>query len=122
MRRMGYYASALSLSIRIEHGPRLSAEMRCYRAQDSISFINLLNILWAGFMREVRGAAIKKISVTLHHLIPVSDLQPELFEVLPDIDLRKRQKAEKISQALDKINHRFINAPCSGPWPTAAQT
>lgn len=107
MRRMGYYASALSLSIRIEHGPRLSAEMRCYRAQDSISFINLLNILWAGFMREARGAAIKKISVTLHHLIPVSDLQPELFEALPDIDLHKRQKAEKISQALDKINHRF---------------
>lgn len=107
MRRMGYYASALSLSIRVEHGPRLSAEMRCYRAQDSISFINLMNTLWAGFMREAHGAAIKKVSVTLHHLIPASDLQAELFEVLPDIDLLKRQKADKISQALDKINHRF---------------
>jgi DNA polymerase IV len=107
LRRMGYYASALSLSMRIEHGPRLSGDMRCHRAQDSMTFINLLDILWMGLMREARGRAIKKISVTLHGLVAASDLQAELFEVLPDVELRKRHKAEKISQALDKINHRF---------------
>ncbi len=107
LRRVGYYASALSLSVRIENGPRLGNDIRCYRAQDSMTFLNLLDTLWAGLMREARGLHVKKVSVTLHGLVPASDLQAELFDVLPDLDLRKRYKAEKISQALDKINHRF---------------
>lgn len=107
LRRMGYYASAFSLSARIEHGPRLKGGLRCYRAQDSLTFLHLLDKLWDGLMCEARGARLKKVSITLHELVPASELQPELFEVLPDMDMRKRAKAEKISRALDKINHRF---------------
>ncbi len=107
LRRMGYYASTLSLSVRVENGPRLGGDMRCYRAQDSMTFLGLLDTLWTSLMREAPGGHIKKVSVTLHGLVPASDLQAELFDVLPDMDLRKRHKAEKISQALDKINHRF---------------
>lgn len=107
LRRMGYYASALSLSVRVEHGPRLGAELRCHRAQDSITFLNLMNILWGKFIREAQNQPIKKISVTLHGLVPAGDLQTELFEALSDVELRERQRAEKISKALDKINHRF---------------
>jgi DNA polymerase IV len=39
--------------------------------------------------------------------IAASELEPELFTELPDIDLKARAKAEKVSYALDKINHRF---------------
>jgi len=107
LRRMEYYAGALSLSARVENGPRLEGGMRCYRAQDSMTFLHLFDKLWVGLMREARGARIKKVSITLHELVPASGLQPELFDVLPNVDMRERAKAEKISRALDKINHRF---------------
>ncbi len=58
-------------------------------------------------MKEGCNARVKKVSVTLHELVPADQLEPELFEVLPDIDLRERDKAERMSRALDKINHRF---------------
>jgi len=107
LRRMGYYASAFHLSARIENGPRIEASEHCYRAQDSVTFLHLLDRAWERIVREARGARIKKISMSLHDLVEATDLQPELFAELPDIDLKARMKAEKMSKALDKINHRF---------------
>src|ERR1700729_3814093 len=69
LRRMEYYAGALSLSARIENGPRLEGGMRCYRAQDSMTFLHLFDKLWDSLMREARGARIKKVSITLHELV-----------------------------------------------------
>ncbi len=107
LRRIGYYASHFSLSARLENGPRLEWSAHCYRAQDSLTFLNLLNEGWKRISKEARGARIKKVSVSLHGLTAATDLQPELFAELPDIDLKARLKAEKMSKALDKINHRF---------------
>jgi len=107
LRRMGYYASCFSLSARIENGPRLEDGERCYRAQDSMTFLHLLDTAWDKIMRQARGARIKKVSIALHGLTAATDLQPELFSELPDVDLKERIKSEKMSEALDKINHRF---------------
>ncbi len=107
LRRMEYYAGALSLAVRIENGSRLEGSARCYRAQDSMTFLGLLDKLWESLAQQTQGACIKKVSITLYDLIPISGLQAELFDVLPDIDMCERVKAEKISQALDKINYRF---------------
>ena len=107
LRRMEYYAGAFSLSARLENGPRLEGGIHCYRAQDSMTFLHLLDKLWGALMREAHGARIKKVSITLHELVPASGVQPELFDMLPDVDMRQRDKAEKLSRALDKINHRF---------------
>jgi DNA polymerase-4 len=107
LRRMEYYAGAMSLSARLENGPRLEGGMHCYRAQDSMTFLHVLDKLWNALMREARGARVKKVSITLHELVPACSLQPELFDVLPDVDLRQRTRAESLSRALDKINHRF---------------
>ena len=107
LRRMGYYASTFSISARIENGPRLEDSKHCYRAQDTMTFLHLLDTAWNKIMLEARGAKIKKVSVSLHGLIAANDLQPELFSELPYIDLQERIKSEKMSRALDKINHRF---------------
>ncbi len=107
LRRMGYYASCFSLSARLESGPRVGWEARCYRAQDSLTFLQLLGEGWQAIMRESCGARIRKVSVTLSGLIAADALQPELFSELPDVDLHQRDKAERMSRALDKINHRF---------------
>ena len=104
---MDYYASSFYLSVRLESGVRLEHGQRCYRAQDSLTFMHLLDASWDELMREARGARIKKVSVSLNGLIAASDLQAELFAELPDSEMQKRHRAEKMSRALDAINHRF---------------
>ena len=107
LRRMGYYASSFYLSARIENGPRIEDTERCYRAQDTMTFLRLLDQAWDKVMRQARGQRIKKVSISLHGLTAADELQPELFAELPDVDLKARMKSEKMSQALDKINYRF---------------
>lgn len=106
MRRIGYAASAFHLSVRTENGPRLECDMRCRPAQDSFTFLHLLDDAWRAVMREAGNCRLRKVSVTLHQLVEAGTLQPQLFDVA-DKELVARQKAERVSVALDKINHRF---------------
>jgi DNA polymerase-4 len=108
LRRIGYFAQGLSVGARLENGPRIEASTRCYRAQDSFTFLRMLERLWERLVSQApRGARIKKISITVHDLVGADALQEDLFEVLPEADKQEREKAEKISAALDKINHKF---------------
>ena len=107
LRRMGYYASGFHLAVRLESGGRLEDNEKCYRAQDSMTFLHLLEKAWKRLMSQARGARIKKVSVSLHGLVAASDLQPELFAELPEAELKQRMRAEKMSRALDAINHKF---------------
>lgn len=107
LRREGYYAQRLTLSVRIENGPRFAMEARFFRAQDTQSLLQVLDELWAQMASESRGARLKKVSVVLYGLIAQHDVEPELFDLLPDVDLKARAKAEQVSRALDALNHRF---------------
>ena len=107
LRRMGYYASSFHLSVRLENGLRLEDNERCYRAQDSMTFLHLLDNAWAKLAPHMRGERVKKVSISLNGLIAASELQPELFAELPEDELKKRVRSEKMSRALDAINHRF---------------
>src|ERR1700693_1832303 len=107
LRRMEYYAGAMSFSARLENDARVHAEERFYRAQDNKTFLDLLNKLWTQALRRSRGVRIRKVSVTLSDLVTTTDLQADLFASLPDVDLAARGKSEKLSRAMDKINHRF---------------
>jgi DNA polymerase-4 len=107
LRRMDYYASALTLSMRLENGPRLEDWLRCYRAQDSMTFLAILDQLWEKLVAASRGARIRKVSVTLHALTPASALEPDLFDAVADTGVAAQAKAENLSRAMDKINQRF---------------
>lgn len=108
LRRMEYYAAALSFSARLENGQRLTGEERCWRAQDNSSFLHMLDRIWqATIGRMPRNERIKKISVTLHGLCPASQIQPDLFDRHGDDDLAMRMKSERLSRAMDVLNHRF---------------
>jgi DNA polymerase-4 len=107
LRRLGYYASTFCLSVRLEEGGRLDYSEQCYRAQDSLTFLHIMERGWAAIQREARARRIKKTSVSLFGLVAADALQPELFGGLPEKELAARRKAEKMSEALDKVNHRF---------------
>lgn len=109
LRREGYYASRFALSVRVENGPRYALEAQCFRAQDTATFVHLLDMLWAEIQRASRGARLKKVSITLYGLSPAQSTQSqaELFDLLPGVDMKLRAKAEQVSRALDALNHRY---------------
>jgi DNA polymerase-4 len=107
LRRMDYYAGAFSLSIRLENGLRLGLEARCPPAQDSFVFLQTLEEMWLELMHEARGQRIKKVSVTLYALLPAGQVQPDLFDNISKTEEKKRDKNEKISHVMDKLNQKF---------------
>jgi DNA polymerase-4 len=107
LRRMEYYAGAMSFSARLENGMSVHAEGRFYRAQDNKTFLDLLNSLWNHALEKSSGVRIRKVSVTLSELVAVNNLQAELFASATDIEPTSRRKSEKLSRAMDEINHRF---------------
>jgi DNA polymerase IV len=107
LRRMKYYAGAMSFSARLENDTHVQAEERFYRAQDNKTFLDLLNRLWTQALKQSRGVRIRRVSVTLSDLVAATNLQAELFASVPDADLAARGKSEKLSRAMDKTNHRF---------------
>lgn len=107
LRRMEYYASIFCVSARLEEGGRLEYTEQCYRAQDTMTFLHMLDRGWEAITREAKGRRIKKISVSLFGLVAADALQPELFGGLSAEEEKARGKAEKMSAALDKINHKY---------------
>jgi len=107
LRRLNYYAAAFCLSVRIENGPRLHFERHCSFAQDSFTFLALMNEVWAEMMQAARPRLIKKVSVTLYHLREAAQIQPGLFDHLALDKTPARHKAERLSVAMDMINQRF---------------
>ncbi len=108
LRRMEYVAGAISLSLKVEEGPRYGLESRCIHASDSMTFLHLVEELWAEIMRGIGPhARIKKVSMTLSRLQPQGQAQADLFNPLGRDVALARAKAERMSAALDVLNQKF---------------
>lgn len=115
LRRMEYQARRLTLSVRIENGPRLAADMGCTAARDNFTFLEMLETLWEALERDIGRQRLKKVSVTLSGLEDPRQVQVQgdLFAApatpteTPPAPAVKKQKNEKISAAMDKLNQKF---------------
>ncbi len=113
LRRLGFYAQAMRLSVRLQNGPRLSAEARFHRTCDSPGLQAALLSLWDEAITAADGAApgkgraihIKKVAVTLHGLITQEDVQPELFD--HPQDSKQQARREQLSRAMDRLNAKY---------------
>ena len=107
LRRMNYTSGAISLSMRIENGPRIGAEAHCIQACDSFTFLHLLDELWVDLLRRNKPQRLKKVSVTLSRLREANTTQHDLFENESSDEKQQRAKAERMSRALDILNHKY---------------
>jgi DNA polymerase IV len=107
LRRMEYFAGAFSLSLRLESGSRYGLEARIPHAQDSFTFLEILQEMWAEIIRETKTQRIKKVSVTLNGLTPANQVQPDLFASIDTQKEKRREKNEGISKAMDILNQKF---------------
>ncbi len=109
LRREGYRAKSISLSVRTEDKGRGEAKMRLPKpVSDTFTLMHTLDQLWPEAMIEVRWARLKKIAVTLNDIEEMcAPKQLEMFpEMLPvsEIDDERRNK---LSAAMDKLNQQF---------------
>ena len=111
LRRDGYYATAMDISLRVEQGERYHSEVRFVPTQDTLSLTPLWNEQWNMMMHGIKAELrcnhlrIKKTSITFHGLETEPDTQPDLFN--GTAQLHKREKNEKLSLAMDALNQRF---------------
>ncbi len=121
LRRMGYVASNISLSLDVENGFSYQMAASCFEANDSLTFLHLVDEMWKQILEGMGPVRIKKVGVTLRQLTEGSSVQPELFEQLPGS--QGREKAERISRTLDTIHQRYgSNSLSLGLLPTEGRS
>lgn len=83
LRKQGFYATAMTLSVRANrHRPDSQGghrDTRFAQTQDTIALLQVLNLLWHSGLHTLQQP--KAVSVTLHGLIPSSQHTPDLWDV-----------------------------------------
>jgi DNA polymerase-4 len=74
-------------------------------ASDTPTFLHALDELWHEAIAQSGRARIKKISIVLHGL--TATIQQDLLDPVTEDALEARDRGERLSEALDAINHRF---------------
>ena len=107
LRRKGYHAATLSLSVRIVDGPRWGGEQRLAPAQDPFTFLQHLDDLWGRMLHDMRPHRLKKISVILSDLKKPADLTGDLLTAHQPETLRTLQRREALAAAMDKLQNKY---------------
>ncbi len=97
LRRQGYLARSLRISVSYERGGSFSQEIALPSAHDTPTLLHQFYVLWR---RRAPGACpIKKVGVCVAGLVPASQVPRPLFD--------EAEKLQRLSQAVDKINMRW---------------
>lgn len=110
LRRLGYRATRMDLSVRIEHGPREAQGVQFAPLSDSPGLLKESGRLWRAVVEVTGPLRIKKVSVTLHGLVPATgEQQLELFPAVSAAEGRALDPAarERLSLAIDTLNKKF---------------
>jgi DNA polymerase-4 len=108
LRRYGFYAKSMSLSIRSSSGKRIFLKHSFYRACDNFSFMKNLFELWQKATSQLaKNEKVKKISIVLFDLVDSESIQPEIFDFSSENNSKKIKKQENLSKAMDLINAKF---------------
>jgi DNA polymerase-4 len=117
LRDEGFYATQLDIGTRVENGPRLGLGTRLPPVRDSLALLDALAGLWSELTAQTGPCHFKKVSVTLHGLIPADELrQLELFGANGQFagdatqtlaQQRRQEQRERLSAAMEEINKAF---------------
>lgn len=110
LRRKGYYASVLYVSVRTTDGWRWARESRMPHARDPFTFLNALDEMWAELYETfppASGVKFKKVSTVLSGLRGADEITPDLFQQAVPALVKKTQKNEALAAALDKLQDKY---------------
>lgn len=103
LRRKEYFATRFYLSARIDDTQKWSGEITLHPAQDTFSFLEHMEDMWAIMMDETRPCKIRKIAVTMHGLKKAEEISLDMFHT----ETRQSQRNESLSKTIDKINEKY---------------
>jgi len=114
MRRLGYCAAGLELSVRFTDRSRGGAKCRAQPSDDSFVFLRMLERLWPSAISQRRNGLLLKVGVCLYDLVEARQTTLDLFAAAP----RARDTA-KLSLAVDAIHKRFGRKALTIGWEPA---
>jgi len=114
LRREGYLASALSISISTPDRQYWQGEQRFAPARDDHTFLQAACDMFDAGVRSKGFNRLRKVSVMLHGISRAGEVSADLFEMA---DARhSRQRWEKVTDAMDALNARYKESVVSqGP-------
>lgn len=101
LRRIGFMASRMTLSVSLEEGECFEICLPCDRISDSFTFLSLFDQMWEQIVSQTGSARMKKVSMTFSELEEKDNPQYEFF-----ID-HSKEKQERISCTLDLIHQKY---------------
>lgn len=105
LRREGYLASVISVTLASTQDERRGAEMRFSPACDDHTFLSRACHLFDRLVEEMRGSQLKKLSVSLLGLHHQADCSEDLFEA--PVVRAQRQKWQNLTDTMDHLNARY---------------
>lgn len=105
MRRLGLLARGMSLSLQTEERNDYDASLKLYPVSDSLTLLHNLEQLWTSLLRKYGVSRVKKISVNFFEFTGDGAVEPDLFT--DSLEQKGREKADRASIAIDKINDRY---------------
>ena len=111
LRKQGFYATAMSISVRCEHRYRDESgggrDAQFGQMQDTGFFIEVLHKLWHSGLHLLQHP--KAVNVTMHGLVLVGQHTPDLFD-FPDATETPSPATKgkgKLDAAMDKLNKTY---------------
>ena len=97
LRRSGHYASRVGIGLKYLDGSRWDADMRLVDTQDTVTFLHVLEKLWAGRPKDRRP--ILQVGMAFSDLVAESAHTGSLFAA--------ESKSKSLYETLDRLNARF---------------
>jgi DNA polymerase IV len=111
LRKQGFYATAMSISVRCDHRyqamPGGGRDAQFGQMQDTGFFLDVLHKLWHSGLQVLQHP--KAVNVTMHGLVLAGQHTPDLFDLPPiadDIHPAARGRS-KLDMAMDKLNKTY---------------
>lgn len=106
LRRMGWRAARLTLTVKGEERTRWSHDARLSPVQDSFALLGAFERLWEAMRARFVCESFLQVAVTLSDLSPAAAVQLGLFEAAA-ITPAAEERRLRLSEALDRVNRRF---------------
>ena len=111
LRKQGFYATAMSISVRCDHRyqstPGGGRDAQFGQMQDTGYFLDVLQKLWLSGLQELQHP--KAVNVTMHGLVLVGQHTPDLFDFprAPEAQIPAKRDRTKLDAAMDKLNKTY---------------
>jgi DNA polymerase-4 len=105
LRRYGFAAGGLGLSVRPKHRPGLTADTRLPQTQDSFVLLNELERLWRSFLAHYDGSTpLIQTSIWLFRLVPIEARVADFFVPLKPNGFTR---GEMLWRSIDRLGARY---------------